>query len=70
MSKIIVMKELETKEEIEKQIYGKIIKEVKYEGVSNIDIYFTDGTYISISADDCFDFFVEMQEDQIKCIVN
>lgn len=63
MTKIIVMKELKTKEEVEKQIVGKIVKEVKYkEGYSDIDIYFTDDTYISIVGEDCFNFMVEIED--------
>lgn len=62
MTKIILMKELKTKEEIDNWIKDKVVKEVKYkEGYSNIDIYFTDDTYISICGEDCFDFMVEIQ---------
>jgi hypothetical protein len=63
MPNMIVMKELKTQDDINKFIQNKIVKEVKYkEGYSDIDIYFTDGTYISVVGEDCYNFMVEVED--------
>lgn len=60
---VIYMKELDTQEKILEYCKGKTIKDIKYTpGYSDIDIIFTDDTYISINAEDCFRFSIDVPE--------
>jgi hypothetical protein len=63
----MLLKELETKEEIQNFLVGKIIKNVEYaEGYCDIDLIFTDDTFVNVSADDAFDFHVYVEDKKEK----